>query len=166
MSDDTELCGAETTQGHSCQNKAGSCPWHGEDSTAQPRQTLLEEEPHIAELVAGELQNESTVPEACAEAGISVKQYHDWYGRGKEDDAKDIFREFRSEAKRARMVAAGSDRRNVKDTAQEQGDARTLWKAHMQQYGDIYAEEGAEEKATMPFAVPDELIKEWQLEAQ
>jgi len=163
---DSEKCGAETTKGRPCQNDADSCPWHGDDATATPRKTLLEEEPHIADLVAGELQNESTVPEACAEAGISVKQYNDWYARGKNDDAKEVFCEFRREARRARMVAAGSDRENVKGTAQEQGDARTLWKAHMQQYGDIYAEEGADETGGVPFAVPEELIEEWQLEAQ
>lgn len=157
-----DKCGAETTDGTPCENPADSCPWHGEDATAEPRKTLLEEEPSITELIAGELQNESTVPEACAEAGISVKQYKDWYSRGKEDGAKEVFRSFRTEARRARMVAAGSDRQSVKDFAKEQGDTRTLWKAHMQQYGDIYAEEGADETMQAPFAIPEDLIEQWQ----
>ncbi len=160
-----EKCGAETTQGHPCQNPAASCPWHGEDATAEPRQTLLEEEPSIAQVVAGELQNEKTVPEACAEANISINQYNKWYARGADDDAEDVFRNFRRECRRARMIAAGSDRDNLKNLAREAGDTRTLWKAHMQQYGDIYAEEGSEETTGIPFAVPDELIEEWQREA-
>ncbi len=160
----TEMCGAETTQGHPCQNNADSCPWHGDDASADPRKTLLEEEPSITELVAGELQRESTVPEACAEANISVDQYKKWYARGNKDDAKEIFCTFRTECRRARMVAAGSDRKGVKEVAEAQGDARTLWKAHMQQYGDIYAEEGVENVPSIPFSVPDELIEEWQSE--
>lgn len=165
MTDD-EFCGHETTDGTPCENPKESCPWHGEDATGEPRGTLLEEEEHITELIAGELQNEATVPEACAEAGISVKQYHDWYGRGRDEDAKEIFREFRRKARRARMVAAGSDRKGVKEKAEEEGDTRTLWKAHMQQYGDIYAEEGSEPASEgVPFSVPDELIEKWQQEA-
>jgi hypothetical protein len=161
---DGDKCGAETTQGHPCQNPADSCPWHGPDATAEPRKTALEEQPEITHLVAGELQNESTVPEACAEADISVNQYKDWYARGNNPDAKEIFTTFRTECRRARMVAAGSDREQVKNTAREQGDARTLWKAHMQQYGDIYAEEGVEDMGALPFAIPEELIEEWQSE--
>lgn len=157
-----EKCGAETTQGTPCQNDAESCPWHGEDATAEPRKTLLEQEPEILHLVTGELQNESTVPEACAEAKISVDQYHRWYGRGKNDDAKDIFQDFRKKCRRARMIAAGSDREHVKNKAEEEGDTRTLWKAHMQQYGDIYAEEGADPTDAIGFAVPDELVNQWQ----
>jgi len=163
----SDKCGAETTDGTPCENPAESCPWHGEDATAEPRKTLLEEEPQITVLVAGELANEKTVPEACAEADIKIDQYKKWYARGAEEDAKEVFRTFRTEARRARMIAAGSDRQNVKDHAEETGNSRVLWKAHMQQYGDIYAEEGDEPTAeTVPFAVPDELIEKWQAEAQ
>lgn len=162
--DDKDICGADTSKDRPCQNPADSCPWHGDDATAEPRQTLLEEKPEIAEIVAGELQNAHTVPKACAEANISTDQYHDWYHRGKADDAKEVFREFRKQCRRARMIAASTDRNSVKEIAREKGDARTLWKAHMQQYGDIYAEEGAEETAALPFNIPDELIEEWQSE--
>lgn len=165
---DEDICGStNTTSGEPCQFSPGeSCPWHDVDEPPRTRITLLEEEPHITELVAGELQNESTVPEACAEAGISVSQYEKWYARGRDEDADDIFRDFRRECRRARMIAAGSDRETVKRHARENGDTRTLWKAHMQQYGDIYAEEGAEPAAeTVPFGVPDDLIEKWRHEA-
>lgn len=145
-----DVCGYDdTTTGHPCQWPHGrdSCPWHDIDGEPPTRSSLLEEEPPIKDLVAGELQNESTVPEACAAAGISVDQYHRWYGKGKDDDAKEIYREFRREARRARMIAAGTDRETVKTVAEKNADARTLWKAHMQQYGDIYAEEGDEPTA-------------------
>jgi hypothetical protein len=169
MSDDTDICGEETTDGTPCEwNEAekGTCPFHKTDDPPEMRRTLLEEEPQVKDLIAGELSNEKTVPEACAEAGITVKQYHDWYRRGKEDTAKDIFKDFRREARRARMIAAGTDRKTVKDVAENNDDARTLWKAHMQQYGDIYSEEGAEPTgATIPFDLPDKLVEAWQQQA-
>lgn len=166
MSDN--ICGStNTTSGEPCQFSPGeSCPWHNTDDPSEMRKTLLEEEPQLVDLVAGELANEKTVPEACAEANISIDQYKKWYARGDNDDAKEIFCTFRTECRRARMIAAGSDRNSVKQEAKENGDTRTLWKAHMQQYGDIYAEEGAEPGGEgIPFAVPDELVDKWRQEA-
>lgn len=165
MTNDDDTCGYEdTTTGEPCKFPHGrdSCPWHDVDEPPNTRNTLLEEEPQITHLVAGELQNESTVPEACAEANISVKQYHDWYSRGRNDDADEIFREFRRECRRARMVAAGTDRQSVKEIAKQKGDSRTLWKAHMQQYGDIYAEEGGEAAPEAIISLPESVAKEWQ----
>ena len=145
---DKDICGAETTKGEPCQNPADSCPWHGEDATAEPRKTLLEEQPEIKELIIGELQNGATVPEACAEAGVSTDQYYDWNRRGKENDAKEVFSEFSKETTHARRIASKEDRRDLKGMCQENGDTRTWYKLHHDQYGDTYGQESEDERET------------------
>lgn len=143
-----DICGAETTKDKPCQNPADSCPWHGEDATAEPRKTLLEEQPEIKELIIGELQNGATVPEACAEAGVSTDQYYDWNRRGKENDAKEVFSEFSKETTHARRIASKEDRRDLKGMCQENGDTRTWYKLHHDQYGDTYGQESEDERET------------------
>lgn len=165
MGDDK--CGAETTSGDPCKNPAESCPWHGEDAHAEPRKTLLEEQPEIKELVVGELQNGATVPEACSEAGVTKRQYYAWRRRGEEAD-KGVFRDFRDETTHARRIASREDRRDLKAKCKENDDTRTWYKLHHDQYGDTYGEEEQDSRQTggQPFGIPDDLIDQWQQEAQ
>ena len=142
-----DICGAETTKDKPCQNLADSCPWHGEDATAEPRKTLLEEQPEIKELIIGELQNGATVPEACAEAGVTKRQYYLWRDKADETD-KDVFRDFRNETTHARRIASKEDRRDLKGMCQENGDTRTWYKLHHDQYGDTYGQESEDERET------------------
>jgi len=160
-----EICGAETTQDHPCQNPADSCPWHGENATAEPRNTLLEEQPEIKEIIVGELQAGATVPEACAEAGVTKDQYYDWNRRGKESDAKKLFSEFSKETTHARRIASKQDRHNLKQRCIENDDTRTWYKLHHDQYGDTYGQEEADGRETgdsLRLNVPDELKEQWQ----
>jgi hypothetical protein len=161
----TEKCGAPTTKDRPCQNDADSCPWHGEDATAEPRKTLLEEQPEIKEIIVGELQAGATVPEACAEAGVTKDQYYDWNRRGKESDAKDVFSNFSNETTHARRIASKEDRRNLKSTCIENDDTRTWYKLHHDQYGDTYGQEEEDDRETgerVSLAVPEELKERWQ----
>jgi len=140
-----EICGAETTQDHPCQNPADSCPWHGENATAEPRNTLLEEQPEVKEIIVGELQAGATVPEACAEAGVTKRQYYLW--RDKADD-NDLFRDFRNETTHARRIASKQDRHSLKQRCIENDDTRTWYKLHHDQYGDTYGKESEDERET------------------
>lgn len=164
-----EICGEPTGRkgnGDPCQRSAGwgrdvdtgPCIDHtDEEEGGTGRTTLLEEDESIIEVMAGALQAGATVPEACAEARITVKQYHDWRRRGDVDDADELFRKFRNETARARRVAARQDRSEVKEQAKKTGDTRTLYKIHHDQYGDTYDEEGGDGDAAegIPLVVPD-----------
>ena len=159
-----ELCGAETTQGHPCQNPAESCPWHGDGAQAEPRKTLLEEQPEIKEIIVGELQAGATVPEACAEAGVTKRQYYSWRRKADESET-DLFRDFRDETTHARRIASKEDRRNLKERCKETDDTRTWYKLHHDQYGDTYGKEEQQERETgerVTLGVPDELRNQWQ----
>lgn len=141
MSDD--ICGCEdTTSGDPCQFTPGdSCPWHNTDKPAQNgRETILEKDPSIIDLIAGCLQNGDTVPEACAEAGISEDSYYRWQRKGKQQD-EGIYADFRKEAARARRIAGKRDREELKRACRDSDDTRTWLKLHMNQYGDVYGDE-------------------------
>jgi hypothetical protein len=167
MSED--ICGStNTTSGEPCKfTPAESCPWHDSENPAEGRKTRLEENPEIKDLIVGELQAGATVPEACAEAGISKHQYYDWNRRGKDSDADSVFSKFSKETTHARRIASKNDRRELKSKCKENNDTRTWYKLHHDQYGDTYGKEEAEDRATGSegFGVPDELIEQWQQEA-
>lgn len=161
-----EICGStDTGSGDPCQRDAGwgrdaddgPCIDHADEEGGTGRTTLLEQDESIVEVMAGELQSGATVPEACAEARITVDQYHKWRRRGDRDDADELFRKFRNETARARRVAARQDRSEVKEEAKKTGDTRTLYKIHHDQYGDTYDEEGGDGEAAegIPLVVPD-----------
>lgn len=164
MSDD-EICGEPTTDDSPCQRDpgwgrdadSGPCIDHADGDAGTGRTSLLERDPSIIEVMAGELQNGATVPEACAEARITVKQYHDWRRRGESADRDSVFRKFCNQTARARRIAAKRDREELKDEAKEAKDTRTLYKIHHDQYGDTYDEEGGdgEEADSVPLVVPD-----------
>lgn len=164
------VCGEPRSDGDACQwdvDAKGPCPFHGDNADPNTRDTLLEQQPEIKEIVVGELQAGATVPEACAEAGISKNQYYDWCNRGDEPDCKPVFSDFSDETTHARRIASKQDRQNLKERCMETDDTRTWYKLHHDQYGDTYGKEESEERATggETFAVPDELIEKWQQEA-
>jgi len=164
MTDDN--CGCEdTTTGEPCQRAAGwgrdvdegYCIDHADGAGGTGRKSELEKNPSITELVAGELTNGATVPEACAEAGIGTTAYHDWRRKGEADEADGVFAEFAEETTRARRIGAKQDRERLKDLIAENGDTRTWYKLHHDQYGDTYDEEGGDGDAAegIPLVVPE-----------
>lgn len=168
MTDD-DICGStDTHSGEPCQRDAGwgrdadsgPCVDHVDDDRSTGNRTELEKDGSITDLVAGELQNGATVPEACAEAGISTSAYHRYRDRGDpntNDDPDPVFREFWEETTRARRIGAKRDRERLKDLIAEEGDTRTWYKLHHDQYGDSYEEEGGDGDAAegIPLVVPD-----------
>lgn len=127
------------------------------------RRAELEQHTEIVDLVAGELQNGATVPEACAEAGISARSYHNWRRKGEQresdgvDADDDVFVQFLQETTRARRIGAKRDRERLKDLIADEGDTRTWYKLHHDQYGDSYEEEGGDGDAAegIPLVVPE-----------
>jgi len=130
---------------------------NGDSSALGGRKSQLHEHSEIVDLVAGELQNGATVPEACAEAGISTSAYHKWRQKGEADNADNVFVEFLEETTRARRIGAKRDRERLKDLIADEGDTRTWYKLHHDQYGDSYDEEGGNGDAAegIPLVVPD-----------
>lgn len=161
------ICGAETTQGEPCQNKAGSCPWHGENADAEPRNTALEQNPDLIDLIADRLASGDTVAEACAEVPeVSERQYYEW--RRRAHDEGGLFREFREETTRARKGAGRQDRAELQEEIEKQGDTRTWYKLHMKQYGDQYGDEDMDmrEEGTVRQSIPEELEVDWYADSE
>jgi len=109
------------------------------------------------------------VLEALAEVdektGVFVaKSTHDnWMAKGKSANKQDIYKEYRRGVTRARKSGKRAERQSINRRAIEDGDLRLQWKIHMQKYGDEYADDTeAVEVSDPPFAVPEELIEEWQ----
>lgn len=163
MTDD-DICGStDTVSGEPCQRTPGwgrdtddgPCIDHSDDDGSTGRRTLLEEDPSITDLVAGELQNGATIPEACAEARISVDQYFDWRRRGRNDD-DGLFAKFAKQTGRARRIDSKSKRERLWEAAMEQGDIRTAYKLYHDQHGDTFDNEGGDGDAGegIPLVVP------------
>jgi len=161
-----DICGStDTTTGDPCSRDAGwgrdadsgPCIDHVDSNAGTGRRCELKQDESIIDLVAGELQNGATVPEACAEAGIGTSSYHDWRRQGEADEADAVFVEFLEETTRARRVGAKRDRERLKELIAETGDTRTWYKLHHDQYGDSYDEEGGDGDAAdgVPLVVPE-----------
>lgn len=163
-----DICGHPTQNGGKCQFTAkyedGKCGHHTDvTEDGDNKKSLLERDESIAELIAGEVQNGATIGEACSEANVARSTHDNWMARGKESDSKEIYSEYRSKVRRARMTAAKNERRQLKVMCAEKGDTRTYWKIHQEQYGDLYAGEESESEQSEPiFAVPEELAAKWQ----
>jgi len=166
----SDKCGAPTNDGGTCSFGAkfpdGKCGHHTQHDTAttpKGKQSLLEKDESIIDLIAGEVQNEATIGEAIAEASIPRGTHDRWMAKGKDESSKDVYQKYRSEITQARKIAKKNDRKRIEKDAIDQGDLRLRWKIHMQQYGDAY--EGditATDEGSVPFAIPEELIDEWQ----
>jgi hypothetical protein len=160
------ICGSTNTHdGKPCQRAAGwgrdadggCCVDHTDTEDGTGRRCLLKRNESIVELVAGELQTGATVPEACAEAGISTSAYHEWRRKGEAKDADDVFVEFLEQTARARSIDAKEKRRELWQEAMDNGDYRTAYKLYHDQHGDTFGEEGGDGDAaeSIPLVVPE-----------
>lgn len=169
MSDD--ICGEIKGDGETCtftpKYDDGKCGHHTDETPdGDNKKSLLERNESIMDLIAGEVQNGATIGEACSEADIGRGTHDGWMAKGKEPDSKEAFTKYRREVTRARRTAAKNERRQLKTMCAEQGDTRTFWKIHQEQYGDLYAGDVEETEQPEPiFAVPKELADEWQQQA-
>jgi|APHM01.1.fsa_nt_gi hypothetical protein len=166
----TDICGAETTKGEPCQNPKDSCPWHDTDSKpSNGRESKLESHPEIADLIIEEIEHGATISEALAEVEqktgvhISKSTHRNWMQKGKDETSEEHFLHYRTGITRARELGKRDDRKSIKQRAIENNDIRLQWKIHMKQYGDEYDDEQTETQAP-PFALPEDVINEWQQE--
>lgn len=166
-------CGHTKNDGEPCtfpgKYDDGKCGHHTQhDSKDKPKgkQSLLETNDGITDLIAGEVQNGSTIGEALAEADLARGTHDRWMAKGKDESSKECYQKYRSEITRAREIAKKNDRKSIERDAVDQGDLRLRWKIHMQQYGDAYEGDAtSDEGISAPFAVPEELIEQWQQQA-
>jgi len=171
MSDD-DTCGHDTTDDGTCEFTAkypdGRCGHHTDTAENGHGGTLLEENPDIADLIAEEIGNDATVREALAEVEekmgviIAYSTHLNWMSRGKREDAADIFQDYRMGVRRARTLSCRTDRQELKQRCKEKGDTRTLHELHKEMYGDLYADDDDMGEESPPFAIPEELMDEWQ----
>jgi len=82
MSDD--ICGAECTDGTPCQNDAGSCPWHGDNTPETGRPSKLTE--GRQENIAVMLEDGHSIGAAARSNGITVKTFFNWMEKGEQHD--------------------------------------------------------------------------------
>lgn len=173
-----DICGHITNNDEPCQftpkYKDGKCGHHtsvdtGDSSTSSKgrgRPSKLNEQ--VVRLMADEIERGATIDEALAEVAektgthISRSAHDNWMAEGKQPDSDGIKADYRSEVKRARRRGKRTDRETIKQKCIEKGDTRTWLEIHKMQYGDMYHEEAEGDERSVPFAVPEELIDEWQ----
>jgi hypothetical protein len=143
----TDECGADTADGGTCgfngKYPDGRCGHHT-DHTPDRKQSKLEANPEVVDLVIQEIEHGATVSEALAEVeektGVFIAQstHGNWLSKGRDDSNPDIYAEYRKGVTRARKTGKRRDRDTIKRRAQEKDDVRLLWKIHKEQYGDEY----------------------------
>jgi hypothetical protein len=182
MSDDSEeICGYEKgTDGEPCEFTPsypdGRCGHHTDHDTAtEPdgRQSKLDDNPEIIDLIGEEIERGATIGEALSEidekTGVFIARgTHDrWMAKGKQDGSKTLYQKYRSEVRRARERAKRSGRKSIEREAIEKGDTRTMLELHKMQYGDLYADESHEDTTqAVKLGIPDELKEQWQQQIQ
>jgi len=169
-----EICGHTKNNGEECtfspKYPDGKCGHHTEQT--EPNKTSkLQQNPEIIDLMREEINRGATVAEALAEVeektGIILPRgTHDtWMNKGKTAKEDSTYAKYRSTIRRARTRDKRQDRGDLKKTCKENNDTRTWLKIHELQYGDLYDGEGGTEDAGAPFAIPEELVEEWQQNA-
>jgi len=166
-----DICGEIKDDGEKCtfspKHPDGKCGFHT-DQTEDSKTSKLQEHSEIIELMGKEINRGATVSEALAEVeektGVLLPRgtHDNWMNKGKTGDEDSIYTKYRSTITRARTIDKRQDRGNLKETCKENGDTRTWLKIHELQYGDLYDGEGSTDDAGAPFAIPEELIEEWQ----
>jgi len=168
-----EQCGYVKNDGEPCsfspKYSDGRCGHHTDvDGGSSGPTSRLEDNPEVAELMAEEVRQGATVLEALAEVeektGVYITEstHRNWMQRGKSDTEQTIYKDYRTGVMRARKTAARSERRQLKQQCIDNGDTRTLHKIHKEMYGDLYDGEMDGDSAAPPFAIPEDLMKEWQ----
>jgi hypothetical protein len=173
-----DTCGAPTNDGGTCSFAAkypdGKCGHHTtseEKADSKEKQSKLETNPELIDLIREEMTRGATIAEALAEVEqktglILPRSTHDtWMQKGRQEDGKDIYIKYRSMVNRARQRGKKTDRNSIKQTAQEKGDVRTWLEVHKMQFGKLYNDEETAETQEVPFAIPEELIDEWRQQA-
>ena len=81
---DDELCGAETTSGTPCQNKASSCPWHGDDTPTTGRPSKLTHS--VQEAIASDIERGRSMRSAARKQDLTPQTIMNWMQRGEADE--------------------------------------------------------------------------------
>ncbi len=159
MSD--KLCGAETTQGHPCQNPADSCPWHNTDNPPENgRNSKLSKERE--ERIAQAIEQGKSINSAARMVGITPQTVYNWLDRGQGQD-EGLYADFFERITRAK--GAGEDRyfQTVFELAKEQGDHRFLASLMKQRYPDSWDDtETGVEADTVKLEVSERVTSTWQ----
>ncbi len=162
MSDD-ELCGAETTQGHSCQNKAGSCPWHGKEDVDTGRPTKLSYERQ--ESIATDIEAGRSMTSAARKTGVTPQTVINWMDKGKaakEDDKENEYTEFLERITRAKGEGEEYYFRTIVEMAKEEGDHRFLASLMKQRYPEAWDEtDTGVEADTVKLEVSERVASSW-----
>jgi len=138
MTDDAELCGAETTKGGTCQNDADSCPWHGTDDppeNGRDSKLSMERQEKIAQAI--EAGKSMTI--AARKAGVSRNTVYSWIEKG-EDQDEGVYADFHDRIRRARGEGEDFYLSLALQMAKENGDHRFIASLMKQRYPDSWGE--------------------------
>jgi len=131
-----EICGAETTQDHPCQNPADSCPWHNTDSPPENgRDSKLTKERE--EQIAQAIERGKSINSAARMAGITPQTVYNWLDRG-EDESNTVYADFFERITRAKGYGEDKYFNVIWELAKEEGDHRFLASLMKQRYPDSW----------------------------
>jgi len=160
MSDDTELCGAETTDGTPCENHAESCPWHNTDNPPKNgRDSKLSKERE--EKIAQAIEAGKSMTIAARKAGVSRNSVYSWIEKG-EDQDEGIYADFHDRIRRARGEGEDFYLSLALDMAKENGDHRFIASLMKQRYPDSWSDtETGVEADTVKLEVSERVASSW-----
>jgi transposase len=158
--DETDICGAETTQGHPCQNAAESCPWHNTDNPPDNgRDSKLTKERE--EEIAQALENGRSMTSAARMAGVSRNAVYSWIEKG-EDQEEGIYADFHDRIRRARGYGEEWYFSLAMELAKENGDHRFIASLMKQRYPNAWGDaETGVEADTVTLEVSERVSQTW-----
>ena len=131
-----DICGAETTKGEPCQNKAESCPWHNTDNPPENgRDSKLTKERE--EQIAQAIERGKSINSAARMAGITPQTVYNWLDRG-EDEQNTVYADFFERITRAKGYGEDKYFNVIWEMAKEEGDHRFLASLMKQRYPDSW----------------------------
>jgi hypothetical protein len=126
-SNDTDICGAECTDGTPCQNPAGSCPVpsHSDPDAENPHGRPSKLTKQRQENIAAMIEDGHSIGAAARSTGITVQTFFNWMERGEQQD-EGVYGDFFDRITRARGVGESRYLDAIVDIAKETNDTATL----------------------------------------
>lgn len=165
---DGELCGAETTNGGTCQNKAGSCPWHNvENPPDNGRPTKLSYERQ--EKIATALEKGKSLNSAARMAKVDPATVYNWIDRGESElkaGEDNEFTDFYERITHAKGHGEDFYFSLALQLARENEDHRFIASLMKQRYPDSWGdtETGVDAEKTV-INIPEGVAEKWERNA-
>ena len=163
----TEKCGAETTQGHPCENNKESCPWHNTDNPPDNgRPTKLSHAKQ--EAIAADIEQGRSMRSAARKQDLTPQTVMNWMQRGEadlEEGKENEYTQFFERITRAKGYGEEWYMQTIIELAEENEDHRFLMSLMKQRYPDSWGEtETGVESDTVNIEVSERVRETWPTE--